>query len=87
MRRLVRATVTRGRAVDVRLASSDEPLALSAGLTIDQLWDLLIAARARGETLAELQYSGEGIPIRAMMGSFADDGGVLYRLRAFEPTR
>jgi hypothetical protein len=80
-------TVTDGRIVDVRRQRSGEPLLLAQGFTIDQLWDRLIAARAAGEALTELQYSREGIPIQAMVGTFANDGGSFYRLRAFEQAR
>jgi hypothetical protein len=82
-----RVTVSDGRLVDVRRAATGEPISLAAGFTIDQFWDRLIAARAAGETVAELQYSREGIPIQAMVGTFANDGGAFYRLRAFEQTR
>jgi hypothetical protein len=82
-----RVTVTDGRVVEVHQLQSGESMPVAAGFTIDQLWVRLIAARAAGETLSELQYSREGIPIQAMVGSFASDGGVFYRLRAFEQNR
>ena len=78
-----RVTVAGGALVEVRRVESGELLALGHGFTIDQLWERLAAARAAGEAVSELQFSVEGIPIRAMVGTFANDGGVLYRLRAY----
>jgi hypothetical protein len=83
----IRATVTDGRLTDLHLVDSHEVVPLTAGFTIDQLWGRLIAARASGESLAELQFSRDGVPIQAMVGSFANDGGVFYRVRSFEQNR
>jgi hypothetical protein len=69
--------------VELRRVETAELLPLAGGFTIDQLWDRLAAARAAGETLTELRFSLHGLPIQAMVGSFANDGGVLYRLRAY----
>jgi hypothetical protein len=78
-----RATVLGGRLVEVSRAWSGEIAPIEQGFTIDQLWERLSAARARGEPLSELQFSREGIPMRATAGSFANDGGVRYQLRAY----
>jgi hypothetical protein len=80
------ATVVGGRLVDLRLAATGAPADLVNGFTIDQLWDRLAAAKSTGEPLTDLQFSVQGIPIQAMVGTFANDGGVRYRLRAFERT-
>jgi hypothetical protein len=81
----VRVAVSDGRVVSVKRVESGEPLPVTTGLTLDQLWDRLIAARAAGESLSELQFSQEGIPIQATVGTFANDGGLLYRVRGYAP--
>ena len=80
-----RAKIVDGLLSEVILLSSGAPLALEQGFTIDQLWERLETARSGGESVTELQFSAQGIPIRAMVGTFANDGGVRYVLRTFAP--
>jgi hypothetical protein len=49
-------------------------------LTIDIIWDQLLAARARGE-LNSVVFSRRGIPVEVHMGLWAADGGVHYSVR------
>lgn len=55
----------------------------SYGLTIDSLWARFNRAKSQGETLTSLRFSTEGVPLEAMVGSFANDGGVHYEVRNF----
>ena len=81
-----RATVADGRLVALRPVGWHERVSPGAGFTIDELWERLTAARTRGEMLSNLQFSREGIPVLAIVGDHAVDGGMTYRLRAFAPT-
>ena len=76
-----RVTVIAGRLVAVQRSYSGEIAPIQEGFTIDELWRRLSAARAAGEALSELQFSQEGVPIQAAVGSFGTDGGIRYRLR------
>jgi hypothetical protein len=80
-----RVTVTDGRVSAVRYVNTGEQLPLERGFTIDALYDQFDAARARGESITDLEFSAQGIPIQAMIGTFANDGGVYYRIRTFSP--
>jgi hypothetical protein len=52
-------------------------------LTIDALWDQLLAARARGE-LNSARFDGQGVPREIDTGPWPVDGGVHYSVRNFE---
>jgi hypothetical protein len=78
------ATVVDGVLTEVRLVSTGERLGLDYGYTIDELWNRLATARSAGEAVSQLEFSAEGIPISAMVGTFANDGGVEYVVRTFE---
>jgi uncharacterized protein DUF6174 len=51
-------------------------------LTVDTIWDYVLAARARGE-LNSAVFNQRGIPVEADMGPWAVDGGVRYSVRNF----
>lgn len=51
-------------------------------LSIDELWDRLLAARANGE-LNSVLFNGLGVPIETDMGPWELDGGVHYSVRRF----
>jgi hypothetical protein len=76
-----RATVVGGRLMVLQRSYSGEIAPIEEGFTIDQLWGRLAEARAAGVPLSELQFSQEGIPIQAAVGSTGADRGVRYRLR------
>lgn len=81
-----RATVVDGRLVAVRPVGWRKQVSPTDGFTIDELWVRLVAARTSGEMFPHLQFSREGIPVVAIVGDHAVDGGMTYRLRAFAPT-
>jgi hypothetical protein len=43
----------------------------------------LAAAKAAGQPLSDLQFSREGIPMQAAVGSVGSQAGVRYRLRGY----
>ena len=83
----LRIDVTEGRVTRARLADTGRAVEPFWALTIDELWTRLLSARARGEQMTQLRFSFEGIPIEAMVGSFANDSGVRYRVRSFAAHR
>lgn len=86
-RGFLRIDVADGRVTRVRLADTGIPVEVVWAFTIDDLWTRLLSARAQRKDLTELRFSVEGIPIEAMVGSFADDSGVRYRVRRFNALR
>src|SRR3954469_17733125 len=70
-----RFTVTDGQVTAVRYVNTGEQLPLERGFTIDALYGQFDAARARGESITDLEFTAQGIPIQAMIGTFANDGG------------
>jgi uncharacterized protein DUF6174 len=72
-----------GNVIAARHVATGDPVLVQNAFTIDDLWERLIAARNRGESLTELRFSREGVPLEAMIGTFADDGGVHYAVRNF----
>lgn len=77
--------VTDNRVATVRSDSTGALVAASFGFTVDELWARLNWARGQGDGVSSLRFSREGVPIQAMTGSFANDGGVYYELRNFVP--
>lgn len=55
-------------------------------LTIDSIWDQLLAARSRDELNSAL-FNRQGVPIEADMGPWEVDGGFRYSVRNFVPSR
>ncbi len=78
-----RIEVRDGRIVAARNATTGDPQPTDHLQTIDELWAVLVAARERGETLSQLRFNRLGVPLDAMVGTFADDGGVHYSVRRF----
>lgn len=76
-----RAAVVGGQLVAVQRSYSGELAPIEQGFTIDQLWQRLAAARAAGLPVADLQFSQEGIPMQASVGTPGTDGAVRYQLR------
>ncbi len=78
-----RIDVRNDSVIAVRTADGDAPLARGAGVTIDGIYAQLAAARDRGESLTALRFDAAGVPLEAMVGTFANDGGVHYAVRRF----
>jgi hypothetical protein len=55
-------------------------------LTVDTIWDHLLAARARGELNSAL-FNLRGVPVETDMGPWPVDGGVHYSVRNFAISR
>jgi hypothetical protein len=55
-------------------------------LTIDEIWDRLLAARSRGELNSAL-FDRRGVPVETDMGPWPVDGGVHYSVRGFAAAR
>jgi hypothetical protein len=51
-------------------------------LTVDTIWEMLLAARASGE-LNSAVFNQRGVPVEADMGPWPVDGGVRYSVRNF----
>ena len=78
-----RIEVRDGRVVAARNARTGAPSPIEHLRTIDEIWDRLVAARDRRETLSQLRFNLIGAPLDAMVGTFANDGGVHYSVRRF----
>jgi hypothetical protein len=55
-------------------------------LTIDKIWDQVLAARAKDELHSAL-FDERGVPVESDMGPWELDGGVHYSVRNFAATR
>lgn len=55
-------------------------------ITVDSLWNRLLAARQRGE-LNSATFDSEGVPVRFDYGPWELDGGVGYWVQNFMRTR
>jgi hypothetical protein len=55
-------------------------------LTIDEIWNQLLDARARGD-LNSVTFNNRGVPILTDMGPWPVDGGVRHTIRSFVPDR
>ena len=82
-----RTEVRDGAVVAVRRVETGEPLAITNALTIDGIHAALAWARERGEPLSQLRFDRDGVPLEAMSGTFANDGGVRYEVRRFTRLR
>ena len=72
-----------GTVIAARQVATGDPILAQNAFTIDDLWERILDARDRGESLTRLRFSREGVPLEAMIGTFADDGGVHYSVRNF----
>ena len=79
----VRVTVINGTVTDARLVSNGTPVDLTTAPTVDGVWASLLQAQAMHEPITDAQFTSDGIPIHAMRGTFANDGGVAYAIRSF----
>ena len=82
-----RVTVIGGRLAAVQRSYSGELAPIQEGFTIDELWGRLSTAREAGESISELQFSQEGVPIQAAVGAAGNDRAVRYHLRWYTPGR
>ncbi len=80
-----RVEVTNNRITAVTRLPTGEPVVVTRALSIDDLWVVLTSARARGEPLSSLEFSSAGVPLLAVVGSFANDSGTSYRIRNYTP--
>ena len=78
-----RVDVRDGSAVSARYVDTGAVVPASTALTVDGIWARILAARAAGEPVTSLRFDRRGVPLQAMVGSFANDGGVHYSVRRF----
>jgi len=86
---LPRTDYYRIRVVDkeaVEAHTLDGELVPDLAVTIDEIWDEILAARASGE-LNSVLFDRRGVPIEADMGDWALDSGHRYSVRNFVPSR
>jgi hypothetical protein len=79
----VQVTVRDGQIVDVRQVESGERLPrerFAEYLTVDALFDAIVAAQARNEYTAVKFHPTLGYPVEADVGTLANDAGVRYLL-------
>ncbi len=55
-------------------------------LTVDRIWDEILAARERNELNAAF-FDRKGVPVESDMGPWPVDGGVHYSVRNFAANR
>ena len=75
-----RVRVSDGQVVEAR-DPSGQPIA-DFGVTVDRIWDALLAARAKNE-LNSATFGRRGVPAEVDVGPWAIDGGVHYSVRNF----
>ena len=80
----VRAQVRDGR-VTAATALDGTPVP-SFTLTIDEIWERLLAARDGGQ-LNSAEFDARGVPVETDMGPWPVDGGVHYSVRDFRRVR
>ena len=78
-----RVEVRGGSVASARHLDTGTSVPANVALTVDRIWDRILAARARGEPVTSLRFDGNGVPLSAMVGTFANDGGVHYSVRRF----
>ena len=76
------AVEVRGGRVVASVAPVGEPSPAGVPPTIDEIWDRILDARARGE-LNSAQFDRRGVPVESDMGPWPVDGGVHYSVRGF----
>jgi hypothetical protein len=72
--------VVNGQVVETRDAAGAPVVGFT--LSIDAIWDRLLAARANGELNSAL-FNRQGVPLETDMGPWELDGGVHYSVRRF----
>jgi hypothetical protein len=71
--------------IDRKVASATDPAGKplqSFTLTVDVIWDRLLAAQAVGELNSAL-FDRRGVPVETNYGPWPVDGGVHYSVRRF----
>ena len=80
----IHVTVANGQVVQARQPyGAPDP---TFTLTIDTLWNEILAARQNG-SLHSAEFSLSGVPLDVDMGDWALDSGVHYTIRNFSVTR
>lgn len=77
------------RVVDRKVVEAYRPNGEPApdlALTVDEIWDEILAAHASGD-LNHVSFDGRGVPIEADIGDWALDAGHRYSVRNFVPSR
>ena len=77
----VAVQVSGGRVI-ATVAPVGEPAPGGLPPTIDEIWDRILDARARGQ-LNSAQFDRHGVPVESDMGPWPVDGGVHYSVRGF----
>jgi hypothetical protein len=77
----VAVQVSGGRVVATG-AADGESAPVSPPPTIDEIWDRILDARARGQ-LNSAQFDRHRVPVESDMGPWPVDGGVHYSVRRF----
>jgi hypothetical protein len=80
----LRVQVVNGQVVAASDATG-KPVA-NYSITVDSIWDDILAARARGD-LNSVEFDQRGVPVESDMGPWAVDGGVHYSVRNFVESR
>jgi hypothetical protein len=81
----VAVQVSGGRVV-AAVAPVGEPSPTGVPPTLDEIWDRILDARARGE-LNSAQFDRHGVPVESDMGPWPVDGGVHYSVRGYTKSR
>ena len=76
------AVEVRGGRVVASVAPVGQPSPAGTPPTLDEIWDRILEARARGD-LNSAQFDSHGVPVESDMGPWPVDGGVHYSVRAF----
>jgi hypothetical protein len=79
-----RIQVSAGQVISAR--NPDGQVVTDFALTIDGIWDQLLAARASNE-LNSARFDARGVPLESDMGEWAVDGGRRYSVRNFAVSR
>ena len=79
-----RIQVSAGQVISAR--NPDGQVVTDFALTVDGIWDQLLAARASNE-LNSARFDARGVPLESDMGEWAVDGGRRYSVRSFAVSR
>ena len=82
-----RVEVRGDRVVRVTSLATGRELDVGLGLTVDELFERIAAAEADGTYLEVVYHPGRGYPMRAVIGTLANDAGVGYSLGELEQIR
>lgn len=79
-----RVQVSAGQVISAR--NPDGQVVTDFALTVDGIWDQLLAARA-SEELNSARFDARGVPVESDMGEWPVDGGRHYSVRNFTVIR